>query len=252
MQFKSERDLEDPLYRDWPTIRAQDRLAACLPRCTTRQWVHPDRGTLGYVTLDYRLHRQLGVPGAAVGGNTGVADLVEHYWSVRTRDGIQDIEWPLSLNIHVVELKNEALTVAHCQQVYRYALALRGAAAMSLRSAIPNPDHLPEVHVRAVLLGPEISREAAVLHAMASRIDLPLFLTRFHVSAIDGITFSEPEDPERFRQVGINDVDALVDLGQRCFAPSPLTATEGRWTGIQDGPVFDAKTGLTIHNGRVL
>lgn len=252
MQFKSERDLEDLLYRDWPTIRAQDRLAACLPGCTTRQWVHPDRGTLGYVTLDYQLHRQLGVPGAAVGGNTGVADLVEHYWSLRTCDGIQEADWPVSLNIHAIELKNEPLTVAHCQQVYRYALALRGAAAVSLREASADPDHLPEVHVRAVLLGPEISRDAAVVHAMASRLDLPLFLTRFQVSAIDGITFSEPEDAERFWQVGINDVDALAALGQRCFASSPLLTTGGHWEGVNDGPVFDATTGLTIHNGRVL
>lgn len=251
MRFGSERDLRDFVYDRWQAIREQDLLSSILPRCTTHQWVVPDIGTLGYVTMDYHLHRERRISGALGADIGGAPFLTEHYWSVRTLNGTQDPDWQPSFNVHVIELKNEPLIVPHCEILYRYATALRAAAILSVREAISDEARTPKFNLRAVLIGPEITEDAAVVHAFGSMHELPLVLAEFSVSPGGRISFREPEESASHWLAGYN-ANAAKQLGDEMFGGDQMLLTKGHWAGINDGPVFDAQTGLTIHKGRVL
>lgn len=158
------QDLESALCREWPRLRELDCLQSVLPSCRTRQWVRDD-GIVGYVTLDYQLHADLKIPGAWNQPRVAVASLVEHYWSVRTRDRRQDSEWLPSLNLNVVNIRNTTVTSDDAEEVLRYALVLERAARSAGRSWLAQ-DKRANLYVRAVLLGAEIGPDVNLLAAM--------------------------------------------------------------------------------------
>lgn len=259
-RLRSERDLEDMLFAEWRALREAGRLEHSLPRCSTRQWVRGPDDISGYMTVDYRVHRQLRIPGAlGFEGAFGIADFVEQYWSVRTRNGVQDPTWLPSLNINVVELKNETLTVAHCEQVLRYAIALRQAVLMAGRSWFVGETAPANVYVRALLLGPGMTRDAEVVNGLGSMLhspggdgEIPLRLATFRVSATEGILIDEPTDPERFWHVGIGQPEEVKALGVDLLKEERLPQADFIWPERNDGPTYDHQTGLTTHKGRIL
>jgi hypothetical protein len=229
MRLKSEAELEHALFDHWLELRSSRRLDSVLPRCT--DWEADHRGTrVGYKTLNYSIRRQLRLPGAH-GMGYGIADLVEIYWSVRTKNGKQDPNWRPSLNAHVVELKNARLEMEHVDQLYRYMLALRGALNLGGANSINQPDEKVFVYVRGLLLGPEMSRSVELVGALATHADVSLTVATFTLSPVDGIQINRPVDYERFYNVGIFRVDELRVLGESLIASDALVATRGDWVG---------------------
>ena len=248
--LRSERDLEDLLFAEWRPLRESGRFSELLPDCRTRQWVTP-RGILGYVTAEYRVVRQLVLPGAWGVKGDGRSDLVELYWSIRTLDGHRDPAWPISFNANVVELKNQTLQPADVEQVFRYSIALRGAI---LRSSLGDRirDNSVTLNVKALLLGPEMSEPVELIEAIAGYEGSGLAVARFRLSASGGIALERAQNVERFWNVGIDAHDELKSTGDALLENDELMRANLAWGGKNDGPIYDYWAGLTVHDGRIL
>jgi len=236
MKLRSEADLEDGLFSRWADLRQMGRFDRVLPGCTTRNWTGGDGESRGYVTLDYRVTRQLSLPGAWGQGRAGRADLVELYWSVRTRGGVQDMTWAPSLNAHAIELKNEPLDTRHVEQLYRYVLSLRAALHLGGIGQLISDNDVVSLNVRGLLLGPSISEPVGMLDALASYADVPISVARFDIDPVRGVTITQSGREEDFFHVGIFDSEELRALGASLIANDSMYRSAGIWTVNPDSP----------------
>lgn len=235
MRLRNESDLETALFNHWQELRESGRLDCALPSCRT--WERP-RGQemIGYQTLDYKIHRQLRLPGAWGSRKDGIADLVELYWSVRTLNGEQDPSWEPSLNAHVVELKNEPLQMKHVEQLYRYILALRGALVhggngLFISKTIERPKI--SLNVRGVLIGPHVPESVAIIDALSAHADVPIAVASYVLSATEGLVFKRTGTEERFFSAGY-EPDRLKVVGGDLISQNSLFLSQEKWSKPQE------------------
>jgi hypothetical protein len=254
MQPRTESDLEHALFGQWRALRGSGRFDNVLPRCTS--WTRSsgrDGELIGYRTFDYRVHRQVRLAGAMADRREGIADIVETYWAIRTRGGVQDVRWPASLNVNVVELKTEPLRAQHALQVWRYRHTVAHSVANYLhhlrqqRAGAWTPD-ARSVYVRALLVGPSvhdsvmavtriIETYSEVGGAVMRASELPLVVARYVISALDGVTLERvqayPEE-EDSGELEPSRVAAYREIGARLVGPSHLLENGGMWTAPVD------------------
>jgi hypothetical protein len=233
MRPRTEAELEAELYRSWQQLRETGRLDEMLPRCTRRSWLLNGQRH-GYVTLDYKVLRQLRLPSAWGHSGDGIADLVEIYWAVRTLGGVQNLNWAPSLVANVIELKNESLSVSNLEQLYRYTIALRAALHSGAISGLLKQGRPVELHVRGLLLGPSVPEAVNIVDALATFVEVPISVGRFEFSATDGLLFHRTGGEERFFETGIFDRDRLDQLGHELVGNDQLIRSQGFWTMPED------------------
>lgn len=231
----------DKLRRDWPALRETDKLDVVVPSCATRQWVL-DRGQVGYVTLDYKVHLDVRLVEA---GKEAPA-LVEHYWSVRTLNGRQDENWLPSLNINVVHVHGGIVTAADVENALLNAVALRLAAGSQ---GWFRDDAKAQLYVRAVMLGNAIGQDAAIIGGLETSQGVQLRIARFRFSESEGFVFEAGTDEERFWRVGRNSLDELRDLGARLLGDDQLPASGFQWQGTNEGPTLDGAARVNFPKG---
>jgi len=233
--------LADALRRDWPTLRESDKLDVLLPSCATRQWVL-DRGQVGYVTLDYKVHADIRLSDA---GREPPA-LVEHYWSVRTLNGRQDEHWLPSLNINVVHVHSRAVNAADVENALLNSVALRLAAGSQ---GWFRDDAKAQLYVRAAVLGESIGQDAAIIGGLETSQGVQLRIARLQYSEGDGFTIEAAADEERFWRVGRNSLDELRALGKELLGDDQLPASGFQWQGFNEGPTFDGASRINLPKG---
>ena len=246
----TQRDIEAALYREWRPIRESERLHGALPSCRTRQWMK-ELHRAGYATLNYRIHRGVSVP-AIHSERPGAPSLIEQYWSVRTVDGIQDGSWMPSLNLHAINIVSRVATSADVEAVLRNALAIRDAAVAAGPKWFFGDDKRAELHVRALLLASKLPPDVILLAAMETLHDIPFTVAQFAFNVADGFAFEQPKELDFFWQVGGSHRTDVREFGEFLVGEDTLPAVDFRWAGTNSGPVYDAATRLTIHDGTVL
>lgn len=247
-----QRDLESALHRDWRALREAERFHGSLPSCRTKQWVRED-GHVGYVTLDYRLRRDFTLPAGQYGAFAEEPfTFVEQYWSVRTMNGRQDPNWRPILNLHVVHLRARRVTGHDVEAVVRNALLLRHAASRTAPAAFLGNEPRASLNVIGLVLGTELAPEVSVVGATDGVFGIPFRAASFTYTVADGFAVQPSEDDERFLAIGTDLDGQLAVLGEQLVGDDLLPAQGYVWSGVNDGPVFDRMTNLTIHNGQVL
>lgn len=253
MSRPTEHDLQAALRRDWPKIREEWRRISVLPSCSTHQWILEKR-RVGYVTLDYRLHENIEIPGAWGEEGSASAPLVEQYWSVRTLDGQQNPSWLPSLNIHVIFLRNRKVDSADAEEIIRIARVLQMAAQMAGQQWFVEPKRA-ELYVRSLLLGRTIGADADVIAAIDSsrleRDQAQFAVAQFSHTLAAGFSLSLPRGGERLSDPGLFHQDEVRELGVRLLGDDSLPTLDFAWPGTNDGPIYDSVTKLTIHKGLV-
>lgn len=245
-----DHDIEAALSREWRTLREAGRLRPILPDCGTRQWMRGD-ACAGYVTVDYCVQRNVQFPGAR-GATPGVASIVEKYWSVRTINGRQDPTWRPSVNVHVVHVRNHAVTCTDAEDLLRNAWVAR-QAVWSAGRGDRAPAAQATLYVRAALLGTRVGDDVNLLSQAEAFRDIPFRAGEFTFSLADGFTFAERENDEWFDcEVGLYHWREIVEFGERLIGDDLLPLQHFAWRGVNTGPVYDCATGLTTHDGKVL
>jgi hypothetical protein len=213
------------LLDSWRTLRDADRLGTLLPKCTNRSYGSPG-DDYGFVTVDYRVYREviLGDPVEP----TQVADLVELYWSVRTRRGVQDPQWAAAINGHVVQVTEGALNVSHLDRLYRLVVTLKRALQLGGIGELTAAGKAVAVHARGLLLGSTLSRPVAIVDALANHADVPLTVGRYQLDAEDEFEFSSSGDESRF-YLPQDDTERLRALGARLLHHDRLYKSQGVW-----------------------
>lgn len=247
-------EIEAALAREWRQLREQRALDGVLPALQTRQWIL-ERGRAGYVTVDYRVTCGTSLPGAN-GTAPGVASLVEHYWSVRTLNGSQDPNWPPSLNLHVVHIRPRAASSADVDSLVRNAMVVKAAARMAGRDGFGESPQA-SLYVRALLLATEVPGDVALLAGLGTLgsdecgASVDFRAAQFRYSVGEGFVFTAL-DQDRFSDVGVYRPEEVRAFGEQLLADDLIPSQGWAWRGVNQGPVYDAATGLTVHDGRVL
>ncbi|HYW30898.1 MAG TPA: hypothetical protein VE869_05270 [Gemmatimonas sp.] len=254
----TQADVTGALVREWRNLREADALASILPSMRTWQWM-ADEGARGYATRDYTVGP---VPPALArfGSGSGVGPcLLEKYWSVRTVNGPQSSSWQPSLNLHVVTIRRGAVGMADLAHASELATALRHAA-WSGREAGFAQDRVPtpgidtpraNLYVRALVLGESSGLDVRRMAWDAWDRPIPLLVADYSYSVADGFRFVPLEDDSLSTAI-YREPQVLSDVGDELLGHDELPQTGWRWRGVNDGPVYDAATRLTVHNGRVL
>lgn len=218
------------LARDWRALRERGALDLLCPSMATRQWTN-DRGVRpGYVTLDYRVDE--GVP-APDGGREPPA-LVEHYWSVRTVNGRQDLAWSPALNVIVAHLHSSAVAASHVESALRNALVFHRAAYR--QAWFDDPDRA-RLHVRAVVVGDTVAEDADIMAGFQEYQHVQLSVGAFSYTEGEGFRFTRPVNQERVWNVGLVSADASQAVATRLFGNDVLPQRGFRWDGTNDAPV---------------
>lgn len=207
----------------WRALRQADALGTLLPRCTDRAIGDP-AANIGFVTLDYRVYRDLALP-----DEVPPPDLVEMYWSVRTKDGRQDAQWATAVNAHVLLVAEGAVGVEHLERLHRQVVTLRRALQLGGIGGLLAAGKSVALHVRGLLLGADFSGPGAIVDALADRADVPLAVGRVEL-VNDELRFSSSGAPSRFEQ-GQPEPESLRILGERLLAHDQLFRSEGEWSG---------------------
>ncbi len=216
----------------WREIREADGLGTLLPRCTNRSWGAEADG-VGFVTVDYRTYRDVFLSDEA--GEP--ADLVELYWSVRTKGGVQDPQWAASVNAHVILVTEGAVGVTDLELVYRQVVTLRRALQLGGIGALTAAGMPVALHARGLLLGSELSTPVAIVDALANHADIPLTVGRYDGNADLGFRFSGSGTPSRFYQEA-EKPDELRALGERFLRHDRLLETQGVWSPALREPLL--------------
>src|SRR5512147_3207390 len=180
--------VESELFARWRTWREEGRFDGVLPGCGDQEWMR-EEARVGYRTVEYRTYRDLRVPGAP-----GALDLVEVYWSVRTRNGAQDTDWPPALNVNLVAVTAGTVTLADVERLYRDALALRGALMLAGMGRLSGRRKGVSLYVRGVLVGPDSDEAALLGDALSAFAEVPI--------AIAHAMIEEGRDPMVKRAAG--------------------------------------------------
>lgn len=231
---------------DWARHRTTGRLGTLLPQCVDRVWGEGDEAA-GFVTTDYRVLRDFPL---GRGGDRPVpaADLIELYWSVRTRGGRQDPNWAPALNAHVVQVVDESVSALHVDQLYRLAVVLRKALQLGAIGPLVADAKAVALHVRGLLLGGAPKAPAAIVERLASHADLPLTVGRYLVAPDGSVEFAGGATDSRHWEAAADDAE-LTALGQRLVQHDQLIRTAGVWTPDpghdwnDDGTVRPARPG---------
>lgn len=213
------------LLDTWRTLRDGDRLGTLLPRSTSREW-HSDDRRHGFVTLDYRVYRDFGLPGTGVTGPT--ADLLEIYWSVRTRDGHQDPDWATAVNVHVIRVTDGDAQVEDLEQLYRQVVLVRRAIQLGGVGGLVADGAAIALHARGLLLAPALSAPLAIVDAIAARADVPLTVGRYQTGPDDSIAFAGASPAARPWEAH-GDPAELAALGSRLLSHDQLFTARGAW-----------------------
>jgi hypothetical protein len=241
----SQSDIEGALAREWRQLREAGRLHTVLPACRTKQWVLKER-LAGYVTLDYRLRRDVTI---STDRGHEPASFVEQYWSVRTLDGIQDPHWLPALNLNVVYVRARPVRARDVDGLIRNALALRDAAGAVGRAWFYGAEKRAELYVHAAILAPVIEDDVRVLASMETLQEIPFRAAQLAFSMAEGFTFTGmPEEDEFWHSSDPQTAAALMEG----LDGDALPAHGFQWPGMNTGPVWDATTRLTTHDGKVL
>ena len=222
------------LLDGWRQLRDADRLGSLLPRSTNRVW-EGGGAAYGFVTVDYRVYREL-VLSSPTGTDPGsVADLVEMYWSVRTHGGAQDPQWAAALNAHVIQVQEGALTVNHLDRLYRLVVTLRRSLQLGGIGDLTAAGKPVALHARGLLLGPSLSKPVAIVDALANHADVPLTVGRYSEDRPGEFLFSSSGGESRFYLDG-GDGEQLRALGERLLRHDRLFKSQGRWEEGPPGP----------------
>jgi hypothetical protein len=205
----------------WRALREADALGTLLPRCTDR-WIGEPAAQVGFVTLDYRVYRDL-----ALADDVPAPDLVEMYWSVRIKAGEQDPQWAASVNAHVLLVTEGPVGVELLERLHRQVVTLRRALQLGGIGALLAGGKAVALHTRGLLLGADFSGPGEIVDALANRADVPLSVGRFEL-VDDEFRFSSSGAPSRFEQ-GQAQPEPLRILGERLLRHDQLFKSQGRW-----------------------
>jgi hypothetical protein len=218
--------LRQRLLESWRALRESDRLGTLLPRCISRSYGATGEG-FGFATVDYRIYRDVALGFDRV--ESGLeADLIEMYWSVRTRGGKQDPQWAAAVNGHVVMVTEGALNVKHLERLYRQVVSLRLALQLGGIGDLTAAGKPVALHARGLLLGSSLSRPVAIVDALANHADVPLTVGRYGVGPGGEFEFSSSGDESRF-YLPQDDTDHLRAVGERFLHHDRLFQTQGIW-----------------------
>ena len=248
------------LLREWEALRKRGALDSSLPSMLTKQWM--DRtGLHGYVTRDYGVYSAPEALAGLAPTRYVLPTLIEKYWSIRTLDGTQDSGWQPSLNVHLVSIRVGEIRAADLAHVSLFSAALRSAAwigreagfSRALRNdSSGHSDNAPvQLHVKGLLIGAHSKEEVQQLGRDTSGQPIPLLLAHYTYTVSEGFRFEAPEDDPWDTTAALHRSE-LQEIGDALLARDELPHTRWRWDGVNDGPVYDATTRLTVHKGRVL
>ena len=239
--------MNDPattMLETWRSLRDADRLGTLLPRCDTRSW-EADGVRHGFVTLDYRTYRNISLDPSGAGGQAFGADLLEMYWSVRTRDGGQDPNWAAAVNAHVVEVRPDPLTVEDLERLYRLVVVLRRSLQLGGIGDLVAAGRSVALHTRGLLLGPTLSAPVAIVDTLATHADVPLTVGRYQVDADGSLRFfSGSADTRHLWDYGLGDADHQRALGARLLGHDELFRSGGVWSSERTPSPLDATDDL--------
>lgn len=177
MRCESEKELEDLLFGNWWNLRRAGRIRS--HALTSKHEVS------GY-RISRCAFRQVPIAGSSAAGGCGRADLVEV--------DIRRSEQHAVAFVTIVELKNEALTIAHLCQLLRYVVA---AEQLIAPSSLPRS---PNVSVKGLLIGPGVSEQLREFFGLASSLKytgmLDIDIATIAVDPLSGVTV-ESLDPVR-------------------------------------------------------
>jgi hypothetical protein len=205
----------------WRALRLADALGTLLPRCVDRSIGEP-AARIGFVTLDYRVYRDLGLA-----DDVPAPDLVEMYWSVRTKAGAQDPDWAASVNAHVLLVTEGAVGVEHLERLHRQVVTLRRALQLGGIGALHAAGKAVALHTRGLLLGADLSGPGEIVDALANHADVPLSVGRFELVG-DEFRFSSSGAPSRFEH-GQAAPESFRVLGERLLRHDRLFQAQGEW-----------------------
>jgi hypothetical protein len=223
------------LLDSWRGLREADRLGTLLPRCGNRTYGDPADG-YGFVTVDYRIYRDVLL--AAGTDPNQIADLIEMYWSVRTRHGVQDSQWAAAVNAHVIQVVDGPLTVQDLDRLYRLVATLRRALQLGGIGDLTAAGKPVALHARGLLLGAELSEPVAIVDALATRAEVPLTIGRYGVDRAGELEFSGSSEYSHF--YGIEpDPERLRTIGERFLHHDRLFRSQGVWNPNPPASVTD-------------
>lgn len=215
--------VEAELFSHWRAWREEGRLDGVLPGCGDQEWMR-DEARVGYRTVDYRTHRDLRVPDAP-----NALDLVEIYWSVRTRNGVQDPDWPPALNVNLVAVTDGTVTLRDVERLYRDALALRGALMLAGMGRLSGRRSGVSLYVRGVLVGPDSEEGALLGDALSAFAEVPIAVAHARLEDGQEPVVKRAAGTAHFFDLASADVDALRDTGAALVGSDRLFRSEGVW-----------------------
>ena len=205
----------------WRSYRDADQLGTLLPRSTPRTWGEA-ADTAAIVTVDDRIYRDLSLPAS-------VADLVEVYWTVRLKGEVPDPNWATAINAHVIRVSTEPLGAEDLDLVRRQVVMIRRALHLGGIGGLIADCKPIALHVRGLVLGPDLSAPVAILERLASLTDVPLTVGRYRVADDGTVSFlSGSADTTPWEQ-GAENAEELTSLGQRLLRHDALMRTQGTW-----------------------
>lgn len=216
--------VEELLYAQWRPWREEGRMDGVLPGCGDQEWAR-ENALVGYRTLDYRTCRALAVP---TGSGPVTVTMAEIYWSVRTRNGVQDSGWPPSLNVNLVTLHDGAAGLAEVETLYRAALAMKGALNLAGMSRLTGRGGV-SLYVRGVLLAREVGDAAVLADAISGFADVPIAAATVDVAGGD-LSLRRCAGTARFFDIASADVDALRAMGRSLVDDDLLFRSDGVWS----------------------
>jgi hypothetical protein len=147
----------------WMELRANGRLDEVLPPARTWKKTYGGHEVHGYDTCEHQVNRRVSIPGSGPNGGNSIADLVETYFSIRYHNG-----WGHNLHVHVVEIKNETLQLAHFAQLFRHLAGLRIGLQEHriLECHEGEPWRHRHLYIHGALLGPSASADVVMAEAM--------------------------------------------------------------------------------------
>lgn len=212
----------------WRALRDAGRLGALLPQCIDRSWGDGDQA-YGFVTADYRVYRDFTLPSGPAGGPPPMADLIELYWSVRTRGRRQDPNWAAALNAHVVRVVAGPAAAADLDELYRQVVTLRRALQIGGTGPLVADGASVALHARGLLLAPELSAPVAIVERLASHADIPLTVGRYRLNDAGGLEFAGAADGAPRWEVADVSEEELTSLGRRLVQHDLLVRLRGQW-----------------------
>jgi hypothetical protein len=168
--------------------------------------------------------------------------LVEVYWTVRLKHGIQDPNWATAINAHVIRVSAEPIGAEDLEITHRQVVMVRRALHLGGIGGLIADCKPIALHVRGLVLGPALSAPVAILDGLASHTDVPLTVGRYAVADDGTVSFlSGRADTKPWEQAAAN-AEELESLGQRLLRHDALMRTQGAWP--LEAPPKESKYGL--------